>query len=141
MVNIQDNLYCLPVGTLPPNPTELLLTDRYAKLIEELRSEYDYIFLDCPPVEIVADASIITQQADMTIFVIRAGLFDIRMTPIVNANYDENKYKHMAVILNAVGYDGTGYGYGHYGYGHYGNYGYGHYGYGYGYGNGHDDDE
>jgi Mrp family chromosome partitioning ATPase len=49
---IEPNLYLLPVGTLPPNPTELLLSDRFTEMIEKLKQEYDYIFLDCPPIDV-----------------------------------------------------------------------------------------
>ena len=48
----------LPIGTMPPNPTELLFTDRLEKIIRQMRGEYDYVFIDCPPVEIVADTQI-----------------------------------------------------------------------------------
>lgn len=53
------NLHILPIGTIPPNPTELLEDNKLSMLIEALRPEYDYIFIDCPPVDIVADAQII----------------------------------------------------------------------------------
>lgn len=53
------NLHILPIGTIPPNPTELLEDSKLSMLIEALRPEYDYIFIDCPPVDIVADAQII----------------------------------------------------------------------------------
>ncbi len=54
-----ESLHIFPIGTVPPNPTELLEDGRLGKLIEELRNEYDYIFLDCPPIDIVADTQII----------------------------------------------------------------------------------
>ena len=119
----------IPVGTLPPNPTELLFSPRLELLMGELEKEYDYIFIDCPPVEIVADTSIICKWADMTIFVIRAGLMERDMLPIVNGYYTEHKFGNMAMLLNGTtaaygryGYHRYGY---HYGYGSYGSYGYG----------------
>lgn len=119
----------LPVGTLPPNPTELLFSPRLELLMGELEKEYDYIFIDCPPVEIVADTSIICKWADVTIFVIRAGLMERDMLPIVNGYYTEHKFGNMAMLLNGTtaaygryGYHRYGY---HYGYGSYGSYGYG----------------
>ena len=118
----------LPVGTLPPNPTELLFSDRLETLLGQLRKEYDYVFIDCPPVEIVADAAIIGKQADMTLFVARAGLLERSMLPEIDKLYAENKYKNLALVLN-----GTETAYGKYGYHRYG-YRYG-YNYGYGYGN------
>ncbi len=133
--NISDNLDVLKCGTLPPNPTELLLSDEFRDMMETLKRDYDFVVLDCPPIEIVADSSIITDYVDMTIFVVRAGLMDRRNLPAIEEIYQSDKYTRMAAILNGV--VTTSKGYGHYGYGHYGygSYGYGSYGYGsYGYG-------
>lgn len=115
----------IPVGIMPPNPTELLSSDRLQTLLNKLRSEYDYIFIDCPPVEIVADADIINKFVDMTLFVIRAGLLDRSMLPIIEKYYTDHKYKNLAIVLNGSDYEGSRYGY-KYGY----KYGY-HYGYSY----------
>lgn len=120
------NLQFLPVGTIPPNPTELLFSDRLKQLIDTVRSQYDYIFIDCPPIEMVADTQIIEQLADRTLFVVRTGLLERSMLPELQRIYDEKKYKNMALILN--GTIGSG---GHYSY----RYGY-RYGYHYGYGSG-----
>lgn len=95
-------LYLLPVGTIPPNPSELLYSDRLKQLIDKYREEYDYIFLDCPPAELVADASIIAPLADMTIFILRAGLLDRRMIPEIDRIYDSHRYKNFMVILNGT---------------------------------------
>lgn len=113
----------VPVGTMPPNPTELLFSERLEQLIAGLRKEYDYIFIDCPPVEIVADAAIINKLADMTLFVVRAGLLDRSMLPEIEKFYTDKKYKNMSLILN-----GTDSGSGRYGYKYGYKYGY-HYGY------------
>ena len=117
----------LPVGTLPPNPTELLFTPRLEAMIKQLRQEYDYVFIDCAPIEVVADTQIIEQFADRTIFVVRAGLMERSMLPEIDALYKEKKYKNMTLVLNGTKARGGRYGK-HYGYG----YGYG---YGYHYGN------
>lgn len=124
----------LPMGKIPPNPTELLYSPKLKPMLDELRQHYDYIFVDCPPVEIVADATIISREADVTIFVVRAGLLERSMLPELQKNYDDKKYNNMAMILNGTdaehhyGYHRYGYGYGRYGYGK--RYGYGYYGYG-----------
>lgn len=112
-------LEIIPVGTIPPNPTELLFSERLNQSITKLRKEYDYIFIDCPPVEIVADATIISQLVDMTLFIIRAGRLDRSMLPEIERFYTDKKYKNMSLILN-----GTDGGSGRYGY---------KYGYKYGY--------
>lgn len=122
----------LPMGKLPPNPTELLYSPKLKPMLDELRQEYDYIFIDCPPVEIVADATIISREADVTLFVIRAGLLERSMLPELEKNYEEKKYNNMAMLLNGTdaehhyGYHRYGYGYGRYGYGK--SHGYGYYG-------------
>ena len=140
-----DYLDVVPVGTIPPNPTELLYSPILSKMLNELRKEYDYIFLDCPPMEIVADATIISPLADMSIFVIRAELLEREALPELEKYYTEERLKKMSLILNGTtdafsryGYHRYGSRYG-YGYGH--RYGYSYrYGYRYGYGDHYDDD-
>ena len=119
------SLDVIPVGTMPPNPTELLFSDRLPRLLDHLRSRYDYIFIDCPPIEIVADTAIVGKLADVTLFIVRAGLLERSMLSELDRLYSENKYKGLSLILN-----GTESAYGRYGYHKYGyRYGY-HYGYG-----------
>ena len=117
---LAPNFHLLPIGTLPPNPTELLLSDRFKEMIEQMRSEYDYIFLDCPPIDIVADSSIVTELADMTVFVMRAGQMDKKVLPNIEDLYASDKYRHMTLILNCVDikYKKYGYGKSSYGYGY-----------------------
>lgn len=95
-------LQLLPVGTLPPNPAELLETPAFADMFKELRKHYDYILIDCPPIEVVADAQIIDQYVDRTVFVIRAGLFERAMLPEIENTFRQKKYRAMAVILNGT---------------------------------------
>lgn len=112
------NLHILPIGTVPPNPTELLESSKLATLIAALRPEYDYIFIDCPPVDIVADAQIIEKWADRTIFIVRSGLLDRSMLPELENMYTEKRFKNLSMILNGTEGAGGRYGY-RYGY-HYG---------------------
>lgn len=116
---VYPGLDILPVGNIPPNPTELLLGERFEAVMVHLRSRYDYIFIDCPPIDIVADASIVTKVVDMTIFIVRAGMLDKRMIPALNALYNSGRFTRMALILNGVDMQSRGYGsYGYrYGYG------------------------
>lgn len=118
----------LPIGTIPPNPTELLAGERLQALLADFRTRYDYILIDCPPIELVADTHIIEKYADRTIFVVRAGLLERSMLPELETLYTEHKFKNMAVLLNGTEGNGSyryGYRYGyHYGYGsnyYYGN--------------------
>ena len=120
-----ENIEVIPVGTVPPNPTELLFSERRQELLEQLRQEYDLIFLDCPPVEIVADASIIAKQADMSLFIVRAGLLEREMLPVIEGYYNDKKFKNMSILLNGTTAASSRYGYHRYGY---------RYGYAYGYG-------
>lgn len=120
---IEPNLFVLPIGTLPPNPTELLLTDRFKQMIAKMRGEFDYIFLDCPPIDIVADASLITEVVDMTVFVMRAGRIDKNLLPNIEELYRSGRYNHMTMLMNCVDIKYKRYGYGKSSYG---------YGYGYG---------
>jgi Mrp family chromosome partitioning ATPase len=115
----------LPVGKLPPNPAELLLSPRFEELISTLQQRYDYVFLDTTPVNIVADASIVADVAGMTIFVVREGLLDRRLLPELEQIYRTGKFPNMAVLLNGSSMSSGKY-YGGYGrYGHACGYGYG----------------
>ena len=96
------NLKFIPVGTIPPNPTELLMNERLGELLNILRSSYDYIFIDCPPINIIADTSIIEKLSDRMIFVIRARLADKHLLKDLDNLYIEQKYKNMSVVLNGT---------------------------------------
>ena len=105
------NLDVLPVGTIPPNPTELLMTERLEKALGELKCDYDCVFIDCPPIELVADTQIIGKHCDRTIFILRAGLLEREMLPEIQEIYNEKKFNRLGVILNGTVKTGTRYGY------------------------------
>lgn len=114
----------LPCGKIPPNPSELLFVPRFKQMIDEVRAEYEYVFIDCPPVEMVADAAVINRYVDLTLFIVRAGVMERAFLPDIEQWYEEKKYKNLSIILNGTT-DAMGrYGYHRYGY-HYGYYGYG----------------
>ncbi len=111
---LHDRIDTIPAGVIPPNPSELLLEKRLQDLVTELKREYDYVFLDCPPVEIVADTQIIGPLADHTLFVVRKGLMDRRLVPDMEAF--QHRFKGMLLLLNGVDprkrrYAGYRYGY------------------------------
>lgn len=112
-------------GAVPPNPAELLLSDKLDELIGAVKDRYDLILLDGVPTGVVADAAIVARLADLTLFVARAGVLDRRQLPDIEQIYQSGKLKKMAVVLNSVKEEQLGYGH----------YGYAGYGYGYGYGN------
>lgn len=110
----------LPVGSIPPNPAELLNNNKLEALLDTARTEYDVILIDCPPAELVADTSIISKVADSTLFVIRANFVDKEVIPAIGAYYKEKKFKNMSIVLNGIsktnsysGYDRYGYNYGY----------------------------
>ena len=112
------SLDILPVGTIPPNPTELLSDSRLEELLTEVRSRYDFVLIDCPPAESLADTGIIERHTDRTLFIIRAGLFMRKRIYDLESDAQNGKYKHISIILNGTKIGGQyGYQYG-YKYGH-----------------------
>ncbi len=109
------NFHILPAGTIPPNPTELLMGDKVAEMFTYLKENFDYIIIDTAPVSLVTDTLLIAKYADSFIYVIRANKLDKKMLEIPEGLYKENKLPNMSILLNDT--DSTkGYGYG-YGYG------------------------
>lgn len=96
------DLTILPIGKMPPNPAELLENGRLDSIIQEAKQDYDYILLDCPPVNIVVDTMIVGRLADRTLFVVRAGLLDRSALDDLNDLYEDKKLKNMSVILNGT---------------------------------------
>lgn len=123
-----ENLDILPVGSIPPNPSELVADERFAQALDYFKGKYDYIFLDCPPIDIVADTQIISQHATRTLFVLRAGLCERSMLSDLEGFYKQGRFNNLAIILNGTtvtkgGYFGYKYGFNYgAGYGSYGSY-------------------
>ena len=115
-----DNLFVLPVGTIPPNPSELVGSSKFAQTLDEIKEDYDYIFIDCPPFNLVADTQIISELADRSVFVVRAGLLDKMMLDELEDLYKKGTLKNLSILLNGTeisSANGYGYRYG-YGYGY-----------------------
>lgn len=110
-----NDIDILPVGTIPPNPSEIIGEAQFANLVGALKQEYDYVFLDCPPIDIVADTQIISTLMDRTVFIVRAGLLDRSMIPNIETLYTEGKYNNMSLVLNGTESYRSGYSY-RYGY-------------------------
>lgn len=111
------NLDMLPAGITPPNPAELLMSDRLELCMEELKKHYDYIVVDNVPAQVVADAGIVNRIADLTIYVIREGMIDRRYLPELERLNQEGKFNHLCIVLNDCQNRNKKYGYG-YGYGY-----------------------
>lgn len=133
--DINKNLYILPGGTVPPNPTELLARDGLDKAIEILKKNFDYVLLDTAPIGMVTDTLLIGRVADLSAYVCRADYTHKAEYTLINELFHEQKLPNLCTIINGVDLKKRKYGY-YYGYGKYGkHYGYGkRYGYGYGYG-------
>ena len=133
--DINQNLYILPGGTVPPNPTELLARDGLDKAIEILKKSFDYVVLDTAPVGMVTDTLLIGRVADLSVYVCRADYTHKVEYTLINELAEEKKLPNLCTVINGVDLKRRKYGY-YYGYAKYGKYyGYGkRYGYGYGYG-------
>ncbi len=109
-------------GPIPPNPAELIISERLGDLMRELKQKYDYIILDTPPVGLVSDALELDQYCDVTLYIVRQNFSKKDMITLLNNRVKRGELKNTSIVLN--GFEnkakyGTGYGYG-YGYG-YGN--------------------
>ena len=133
--DVSKNLYILPGGTVPPNPTELLARDGLDKAIETLKKNFEYVILDTAPVGMVTDTLLIGRVADLSVYVCRADYTRKNEYTLINELIDGNKLPNLCTVINGLDLKRKKYGY-YYGYGKYGKYyGYGkRYGYGYGYG-------
>ena len=110
-------------GPVPPNPAELIISERMGELIEELKGKYDYIILDTPPVGLVSDALELAQYSDVTLYIVRQNFTKKEMITLLNNRVKRGELNNTSIILNGLENKakyGTGYGYG-YGYGAYAN--------------------
>ena len=133
--DVSKNLYILPGGTVPPNPTELLARDGLDKAIEILKNNFDYVILDTAPAGMVTDTLLVGRVADLSVYVCRADYTRKAEFTLINELAVDNKLPNICTVINGLDLQKKKYGY-YYGYGKYGKYyGYGkRYGYGYGYG-------
>ena len=114
-----ERLSILPTGSLPPNPAELLMTDRLVEALEGFRSSYDHVIIDTPPSLGLTDASIIGRLCSVTLLVLKAGKHSPRMITDSVARLRSAGVDVRGAILNQVGVHGVGrYAYG-YKYGYY----------------------
>lgn len=119
VVNHPDNscLDIIPSGSIPPNPSELLMSDRIGELFRHFEKEYDYIVVDTSAVGIVSDTLLISKYADIFVYVVSASGIDKRhLKHVAQPLYDEKRLPNMSMLLNGTSTGKKGYGYG-YGYG------------------------
>ena len=121
-VNDIEGLDVLSAGIIPPNPTELISSTNFDKAIQYLRTKYDYIILDGPPVGLVADSIIINRVADVVAYVVRVGYTHKADANFIKSLVSESKLDNVSIVVN--GDEVKGRGYGSYGYGRYATYNY-----------------
>lgn len=112
----------LSSGSIPPNPSELLLNKRLAELFETVKQDYDYIIVDTAPSSLVTDTISVSHYSDLTIYVARAHALDKRMLRIPFDFYTKKSLGEMAILVNGIK---SGNGSNRYGYSYGYNYGYG----------------
>lgn len=114
------NLDLISSGPIPPNPSELLISDQMDAFMEQLSKEYDYIIMDTPPLGLVTDALDLTRYSDANIYMTRQDYTEKGMLGLINDKFKNGEIKNISIVLNHFKLkSGYGYGYG-YGYGAYG---------------------
>ena len=108
---LHENFDFIYAGLQPPNPAELLMSQRLDDLIAECRKNYDYIIIDSVPAMIIADAMITSRVADLSIYVVREGLLERQQIPDINALHTEQKLNNMCIVLNGASEGRQSYGY------------------------------
>lgn len=135
--SVSDNLFVLPCGTIPPNPTELVARPSLEKAIQILKEHFDYVILDTAPIGMVTDTRLIARVADLCVYICRADYTRKNEFELINDLVDDAKLPRFCVLANGIDMDKRKNGY-YYGYGRYAKYGkYGYarkYGHSYGYG-------
>jgi capsular exopolysaccharide synthesis family protein len=124
-----ENLSIITAGPVPPNASELVLSDRVRTLLEELRKSFDYIILDTPPILLLSDALVLMSQVDAGLLITNTDKSSKRGIRLLEEALEQNNLKHASFVLNNIRMKRWQYYYSKYAY----KYGFG-YGYGYGYG-------
>ncbi len=132
--DLYNNLFILPAGVIPPNPTELLARTALDDAVNILRNEFDYVILDTAPIGLMSDTKLISRTADVSIYICRSDYTYKSDYSLINELQAEGKINQLCTIINGIDYAKKKYGYNYnYGYGRRYGYGYGRkYGYGYG---------
>lgn len=100
-----ENLRFIPAGPVPPNPSELLYSDKMKNLLEELTKSYDFVIVDSAPVGLVSDAIPLIRMADVNLFVVRSGVSRYQAASVPERLSKEFNLSNIAIILNAFDND------------------------------------
>ena len=114
-----DNLWIMPCGVLPPNPSELLASRKMEDMLTKLRNDFDIIILDSPPVIAVTDAAILSTKVDGTILVVNSGQTNRDALTRANVLLDNVDTKLLGLLINGIDVDGIYGSYYYYYYHHY----------------------
>ena len=109
--DINKNLFILPGGTVPPNPTELLARGGLEKAIETLKANFDYVILDTAPVGMVTDTLLIGRVADLSVYVCRADYTHKAEFTLINELAENNKLPNLCIAVNGLDLNSRKYGY------------------------------
>lgn len=104
----------IPAGPHPPNPSELLLNGAFNQLLDNLKTKYDFIVMDTPPVGLVTDGVMVMKRSDVSIYVFRANYSKREFIKNLSRVIKINKLNNVAAVVNALPSDGKAYGYGYY---------------------------
>jgi capsular exopolysaccharide synthesis family protein len=100
--NYLEGLHIIFAGPVPPNPSELLMNQKFSEIIQQFRQIYDYIILDTPPLGSVIDSAIIAKQCDGMIMVIQANQISHRYAKLVKTQLEMTGCNILGVVLNKV---------------------------------------
>ncbi|GGH14512.1 GumC family protein [Pedobacter zeae] len=116
-LGINKNMFIISSGPLPPNPAETLMSEKMPELVMNLKSEFDYIIMDAPPIGVIADAQLLSMYADVTLYLVRQNITQKNQINLVQDLYVSGKMKNLGIVVNDIvsKYYGYGYGYGTYG--------------------------
>lgn len=111
ILKIEDNLHVVPSGVIPPNPAEILSSKRFGEFLESIKEEYDYVFIDAPPIGIVPDANIISTYVDGVMFLVGANDVDLKYAQVAIENLKKANVNIIGSVLNKYEVTEPDYGY------------------------------
>lgn len=109
----EKNLYVVTSGAIPPNPAELIATSRTSELLDELKSQFDVIILDTPPIGLVADSLLLQKESDLNLYLVRQNYSKREFLNQANELYDSSKMENLCIVYNGVD-KSSSYKYGYY---------------------------
>jgi len=110
--NDLNGLFVIPAGIIPPNPSELINSEEFKQMIDQLKQKFDYLILDSPPISLVTDAQLLSKLSDMVVYVVRHNYTQKVYLNMIAELYRQNKHPNMSILFNGVKPRGYGYGYG-----------------------------